>query len=199
MDKLPVDRFFSEYIEALLAGNGAARSLSETLRQCGIGLMPLVDHCAVRTLDVDQRAREVLELGFRYDEEIGVLEFDRWWAKVYRKPGYPALFIDQAFDGERGEGSLIPKWVRAHGDGCFHHIAVLVEEIESAIAAMNARGIQMAGEIVGSPGSDLRQVFTQPEIKDGEVFTVLELIERHRGYTGFLPPQADGLMESTRA
>jgi len=44
----------------------------------------------------------------------------------------------------------------------------------------------------------LRKVFTKPEIKDGYVFSVMELIERHNGYTGFLPPQADGLMESTR-
>jgi hypothetical protein len=32
---------------------------------------------------------------------------------------------------------------------------------------------------------------------DGQPFTVLELAERHRGYLGFLPPQADSLMKST--
>jgi 4-hydroxyphenylpyruvate dioxygenase-like putative hemolysin len=133
------------------------------------------------------------------DKGLGRLEFQNWWAKVYRKDGYPTLFIDQAFDGERGKGSLIPQWVMAHGDRCFHHIAVLVEEIESAVSSMKEMGIEAAGEIVGEPGSDLRQVFTKPELKEGEVFTVLELIERHHGYTGFLPPQADGLMESTRA
>jgi len=31
----------------------------------------------------------------------------------------------------------------------------------------------------------------------GPPFTVLELAERHRGYQGLLPPQADSLMKST--
>ncbi len=67
---------------------------------------------------MDKRAEQVVELGFVHDDSIGILEFDNWWAKVYRK--------------------------------------------------------------------------------DGKVFSVLELIERRNGYTGFLPPQADGLMKSTR-
>jgi hypothetical protein len=193
-----VDKFFSGYIDDFLTGNKAARGLAGSLKATGVGLMPLVDHCTLRTLDVHERAKEALDLGFQYDEAIGVLEFDKWWAKVYRKPGYPTLFIDQAFSGERGKGSLIPAWVNAHGDRCFHHIAILVEDIETAMTAMNSRDIQFAGDIVGARGTDLRQVFTQPEMRNGEVYSVLELIERHNGYTGFLPPQADGLMESTR-
>lgn len=192
------EKFFTRYINDFLAGNSAARNLAESLKMTGVGLMPLVDHCTLRTLDVDERAREAIDLGFRYDDSIGVLEFDKWWAKVYRMTGYPSLFIDQAFSGERGEGSLIPGWVKAHGDQCFHHIAVLVEDIEWAMTAMKSQNIEFAGEIVGERGTDLRQIFTQPEERNGEVYTVLELIERHNGYAGFLPPQADGLMESTR-
>jgi hypothetical protein len=195
---MSVDQFFSEYIERLLKADRASRVMAESLRQCGVGLLPVVDHCAIRTHDVDKRAKAVLEFGFKYDEGIGVLEFNNWWAKVFRKPGYPTLFIDQAFDGERGKESLIPGWVDAHGDDCFHHIAILVEDIEIAIENMKSKNFEFAGDIVGSPSTDLRQVFTKPEIKDGKVYTVLELIERHNGYSGFLPPQADGLMESTR-
>jgi hypothetical protein len=192
------DKFFSSYIENFLAGNQAARDLAELLKNSGVGLMPMVDHCTLRTLDVNKRAQEAVDLGFQYDESIGVLEFDTWWAKVYRKPGYPTLFIDQAYSGERGQGSLIPGWVEAHGDQCFHHIAILVENIDFAIAAMKKRNIQFSANIVGEPGTDLRQIFTQPEERNGNVYSVLELIERHNGYTGFLPPQANGLMESTR-
>ena len=193
-----VDNFFSRNIDDYLAGNSAARNLAESLKAIGVGFMPLVDHCAIRTLDVDERAQQAIDLGFRYDDAIGVLEFDKWWAKVYRKPGYPTLFIDQAFSGERGRDSLIPGWVKAHGDQCFHHIAILVEDIELAMTTLKAQNIQFAGNIIGERGTDLRQIFTQPEVRNGEVFSVLELIERHNGYTGFLPPQADGLMESTR-
>lgn len=192
------DQFFSTYIKRFLAENRAGRELAEDLKRCGVGLMPLVDHCTLRTHDVDRRAREVVDMGFRPDDTIGVIEFENWWARVYRCPGYPTLFIDQAFAGERGQGSLIPAWVDAHGDQRFHHIAVLVEDIEAAMAAMREKGIEFSGDIVGGRGSDLRQIFTRPEKKDGQAFTVLELIERHHGYRGFLPPQAEGLMQSSR-
>jgi len=196
MDTL--DLLIKDYINSYLAGNRAAADFAWHLEQCGTGLLPLIDHCAIRTLNVESRCRQFVDLGYHYDERIGMLEFDNWWAKVYRKPGYPTLFIDQGYDDERGKDSLIPGWVRAHGDQCFHHIAVLVEDIDRAITAIRQRGFNVAGRIVGDSGSDLRQIFTEPEIKNGEVHTVLELIERHHGYAGFLPPQADGLMESTR-
>ena len=196
MDAL--DHLMKDYIQRLLDGNRATADFAEQLTRCGSGLMPLIDHAAIRTLNVDARSKQFVDLGYRYDEKIGVLEFDNWWAKVFRKPGYPILFIDQGYDDERGRNSLIPGWVKVHGDQCFHHIAILVEDIEVAIDAVRKRGFEVAGQIVGERGSDLRQIFTEPEIKDGEVYSVLELIERHHGYPGFLPPQADGLMESTR-
>lgn len=193
-----LDALLDDYISRFLEENRAANDLGSLLAAAGVGLRPLIDHCTVRTLDVDRRARQFTALGYLYDSTIGVLEFDSWWAKVYRKPGYPALFIDQAYTGERGQSSLIPDWVSAHGDECFHHIAVQVENIEHAIESLEGRGHAFAGAIVGDPGTDLRQIFTRPEMKNNAVFTVLELIERHNGYSGFLPPQADGLMESTR-
>ena len=192
------DDFFADYIRRFLQGNKSANYLADDLENCGVGLMPLIDHCTLRTLDVDRRAEELTLLGFAQDQTIGVLEFDSWWAKVYRKPGYPSLFVDQAYEGERGNTSLIPDWVAAHGDQCFHHIAILVENIEHAIDKLKDRGIKFSGDIVGAANTDLRQIFTQPEMKNDKVYTVLELIERHNGYQGFLPAQADGLMESTR-
>ncbi len=193
-----IDIFFTDYISRYLSGNKAARIIKSALDDAGVGLMPLVDHCALRTHDVDRRAEQVVELGFVYDDSIGILEFDNWWAKVYRRAGYPTLFIDQAYSSERGQNSLIPEWVDAHGDQGFHHFAIRVEDIDIAIDTMKGKGVEFAGDIVGDRGTDLRQIFTKPEILNGKVFTVLELIERHNGYTGFLPPQADGLMESTR-
>ena len=197
-DNHQTDVFFDEYIERFLSENKAAHCLNDDLSDCGVGLMPLVDHCTLRTLDVNTRAKDLLRLGFSQDQTLGVLEFDNWWAKVYRKPGYPSLFVDQAFEGKRGEPSLIPDWVQTHGDQCFHHIAVLVQDIKHAIDKMQARKIEFSGQIVGAPNTDLRQIFTQPENKNGKAYTVLELIERHNGYQGFLSPQADGLMESSR-
>src|SRR3989338_9757575 len=186
------------YTDEFIQNNHAARVVKEGLRVIGIGLRPVIDHVTFRTLNVDQRAKEFLKHGFRYDEKLGVIEYENWWAKVYRKPGYPAIFIDQAFDGKRGKGSLIPDWVKSFGDRVLHHVAIQVDDIEQAVYYLEKQGVPFAGDIVGAKGSDLRQIFTKPELKNNQAFTILELTERHRGYTGFLPPQAAGLMESTR-
>ena len=76
-----------------------------------------------------------------------------------------------------------------------HHVAVLVDDIDKASAAMKESGIAFTGEVVGRSGGALRQIFTQAEMHDNEPFTVLELTERHFGFKGFSPPQAQGLMQ----
>lgn len=194
----PCEKLMQERIKDYLVNNSAARIIAKHLEEIGVGIRPIIDHVTIRTLNVEKCAKGVLELGFVYDEKVGVLEYEDWWAKVYRKPGYPAVFIDQPFEGKRGEKNVIHEWVKAFGSETFHHIAILVNDIEVAVKNFKELGVELAGEIVGEKGSDLRQVFTKPEIKNGKPFTVLEITERHRGYEGFLPPQANKLMESTR-
>ncbi|MCS7210492.1 MAG: hypothetical protein RMI34_09720 [Chloroherpetonaceae bacterium] len=189
-----VERYVAEYLD----NNAAARTLNQLLEDIGIGLRPLIDHITIRTTDVERRAEEFLSAGFLEDINLGIVEYDTWWAKVYRRPGLPAVFIDQAYDGERGKGCVIPKWVETFGDQILHHIAVNVADIEKAIAALERHGIEFAGEITGERGTAVRQIFTKPEIRHGMAFTVLELAERHWGYTGFRSVQANTLMESTR-
>ena len=177
-----------------LEHNNAARVLRRALDEAGVGFVPVTDHLTIRTMDIDQRVREFVALGYGYDE---TLQYEDWFAKVYRRAGYPALFVDQAYPDDRGKTSIIPQWVRKFGDQVLHHVAVRVEDIEKAILTLRARGIVFAGEIVGAPGGVLRQIFTAPEMVDGQPFSVLELAERHQGYQGFLPPNANSLMRST--
>jgi hypothetical protein len=159
-----------------------------------VGLTPLAGHLAVRTYDIDHRAEEFIGLGYTFSEAI---EYQDWFAKVYRKPGYPALFIDQAYTDARGQTSIIPGWVARFGDRTLHHIAVRVEDIDVAIERLQQAGIHFTGSIVGERGGPLRQIFTAPEDFNGAPFSVVELTERHEGFLGFSPPQADGLMRST--
>ena len=194
----PLETLLQSYVEDFIQQNHAAHVLSDGLRVVGTGFWPIIDHLTFRTLDVEKRAEEFLKHKYVYDSKLGILEYDNWFAKVYRKPGYPALFIDQAFDGARGKGSLIPDWVKAFGDKTLHHIAVRVEDIEQSIFYLEEQGVAFAGQIVGERGTDLRQIFTQPEMKKSKTFSVIELTERHRGFDGFSPPQANRLMESTR-
>jgi catechol 2,3-dioxygenase-like lactoylglutathione lyase family enzyme len=189
-----LDQILSGYIDDFIRRNSAARILKQQLDQVGVGFWPLADHLTFRTADIDRRAEEFLRLGYHYSE---TLQYEDWFAKVYRKPGDPALFIDQAFSGERGKTSIIPGWVAAFGDKTLHHIAVRVEEIERAMDRLKQAGIRFAGSIVGERGGPLRQIFTVPEQVNGAAFSVIELTERHEGYLGFSPPQADGLMKST--
>jgi len=189
-----LDDLMEKMVTDYLAHNRAASALKSMLDDSGVGFSPVVDHVTIRTLDIDRGAEPFVALGYTYDE---TLEYDDWYAKVYRKAGYPALFVDQAYPDDRGKTSIIPGWVKKFGDQVFHHVAVRVEDIENAVARLKQKGVVFAGKIVGAPGGHLRQIFSAPETVDGQPFSVLELAERHRGYQGFLPPQADSLMKST--
>ena len=182
------------YVQEYVLRNRAARLVCDGLDEVGIGLFPVLDHITVRTLAIDERAQEFLRCGYAYSE---TLEYEDWWAKVYRAPGCPALFVDQGFEGKRGQTSIIPGWVKKFGDRTLHHIAVRVGDIEVSMQRLETKGIKFAGAIVGERGADLRQVFTVPEQVEGQSFSVLELAERHRGFAGFSPPHANSLMQST--
>lgn len=191
-----IEAVIRDYVERFVAGNSAARVVVGSLDALGIGLRPVLDHISIRTNDVQERAREFEALGFAYDDRLGVIERDEWWAKVYRKPGFPALYIDQAFIDGRGERSPIPKWVERFSDGQLHHLAICVDTMERAIERFQEIGVRFTGQIIGDPGSAFRSIYTEPEQVDGEAFTTLELVERRWGYTGFLSTViADGNTE----
>jgi catechol 2,3-dioxygenase-like lactoylglutathione lyase family enzyme len=189
-----LEHAISHYVADYVSKNQAAMIVRDGLEEIGIGLFPVLDHITVRTLSIDDRAQEFLEQGYAYSE---TLEYEDWWAKVYRAPGCPALFVDQAYADDRGRTSIIPGWVNQFGDWTLHHIAVRVADIEAAIQRLSAKGVVFAGTIVGERDGDLRQIFSVPEQVDGQAFSVLELTERHRGFQGFSPPQANSLMQST--
>ncbi|MGD9853253.1 MAG: hypothetical protein AB7T38_18555 [Nitrospirales bacterium] len=189
-----LEQVIMEYVQDYVRRNQAARVVRDALEDIGIGLFPVLDHITVRTLVIDDRAQEFLRFGYVYSE---TLEYEDWWAKVYRAPGCPALFVDQGYEDERGKTSIIPGWVRQFGDRTLHHIAVRVGDIDLCMRRLEIKGVKFSGMVVGDPGCDLRQVFTVPEQVDGQSFSVLELTERHNGYQGFSPPQANSLMQST--
>jgi hypothetical protein len=189
-----IEQVVDGYVAAYVSKNQAAMIVRDALDELGIGLFPLLDHITVRTLSIDNRAQEFLKHGYAYSE---TLEYEDWWAKVYRAPGCPALFIDQAYADERGTTSIIPGWVKQFGDMTLHHVAIRVADIETAVQRLKSKGVMFAGTIVGERGEDLRQIFSVPETLSRQPFSVLELTERHRGFQGFSPPQANSLMQST--
>ena len=189
-----LENVIASYVNDYVSRNRAAAMVRDALEQIGIGIFPVLDHITIRTKNIDLRAEEFLGLGYA---PADTLHYDDWWAKVYRAPGCPALFIDQAYDDARGHSSIIPGWVEEFGDQTLHHIAIRVTDIEKSIQQLTGKGVKIAGNIVGERGGVLRQIFSVPEQVNGKPFSVLELTERHRGYQGFSPPQANSLMQST--
>jgi len=182
------------FITAFFAENEAGRAY---LRLCvEQGAPAIIDHITIRCLDIDQRAKPFLERGYTYQDEIVAYPDQGWWAKVYRRDGFPALFIDQAYSDARGQKSIIPQWVNQFGEETLHHVAVLVRDIEEEVGSMRKIGVEFSGEIAGEHGTRLRQIFTAAEVRGGAPFTVLELTERN-GYNGFHPEQANQLKESS--
>ncbi len=155
-----------------------------------------IDHIALRCFDVEARADPFLKQGYVFENERVEYPDQGWWANIYRRPGFPVLFVDQAYDDTRGKKSIIPEWVRRFGDQNLHHAAVLVDDIERAVSVMKNQGVSFSGKIVGQPGSRLRQIFTAAEVREESAYTVLELTERNH-YSGFYPEQADALMQSS--
>lgn len=195
MDReVELERKLDALVEDYIRGNRAAAVMKADLDRAGTGFRPVIDHLTIRTHDIDRRAGEFLAAGYGFAEQ---LDYDDWYAKVYRRAGFPTLFIDQAYPDGRGSSSIIPAWVDRFGDDTLHHIAVQVEDIELAIRRLREQGIGFAGEVIGERGGRLRQIFTAPEQRDGAPFSVLELTERHAGFLGFSPPSANALMRST--
>ena len=83
-----LDGLMARMVEEFVRHNQAARTLQTMLDEAGVGLTPVIDHVTLRTLDIDRRAEPFIGLGYAFDE---TLEYDDWYAKVYRKSGYPAL------------------------------------------------------------------------------------------------------------
>jgi hypothetical protein len=156
----------------------------------------IIDHAAIRCLDIDQRAKEFIQMGYVYKNEMIEFPNQGWWAKVYRKDNHPALFIDQDYADAEGSRSPITLWAKTFGDRVLHHIAVLVKNIDQTKKGMEQKGVEFSGDIIGASGTRLRQIFTLAEVRNGSAYTVLELTERNQ-YDGFYPEQADGLMKSS--
>ncbi len=189
-------KYIQRFCKTYLNSNKSAFKVVEHIKQAGLGWFQMIDHITFRTHDVEIKAEDLKCIGYGYED---TLEFNNWWGNIYSLRGLPLVFIDQSYDGEKGEGSLIKEWVDEFGDRNLHHIAIRVESIEDSVDFfMSNLNIEFSSDINGEPNADLRQIFTKPEIINGKAFSVLEFIERNNGYLGLLPPQADKLMESTR-
>ena len=110
------------------------------------------------------------------------------------------MLIQQAHEDDRGARSPIPQWVERFTDGSPQHIALKVTKLEDSVRALADAGVRFIGQIAGDEDSEFRTIYAEPDLVDGVPHTVLELIERHWGFTGFLSMQSlETLMRSSEA
>ncbi len=97
-------------------------------------------------------------------------------------------------------------WLLAFGRKV-NHFTAAVDDVELWQLKLLQAGVPMKRDIEGAPGGDLRQTATHAALcpvilDDGSVRTMpyayFEIAERHRGFDGFLAPQARQLFEMTR-
>jgi hypothetical protein len=65
--------FFADFISRFLSKNEAAFYIANELSNFGVGLMSLIDHCTLRTLDVEKWAGNFLPIRFSHDQALGTL------------------------------------------------------------------------------------------------------------------------------
>lgn len=100
----------------------------------------------------------------------------------------------EVFISEGSPGSIVDKWVKAHGGNNLHHIALQVDSIEETKKQWETAGYAnfASPDVLVCPG--LRQIFTDPSELTGVVW---ELIEREPGDDGFCKKNVRDLMLST--
>ena len=89
----------SIYLESYLRDTPAARKINDLLVAAGVGLRAVIDHLTFRARNVDERAEEFVRHQYEHTETI---DYGTWFAKVYRRDGYPTVFVDHAFPNPRG-------------------------------------------------------------------------------------------------
>lgn len=151
-----------------------------------------LDHIAFRVSDI----RPVVDfyvntMGFKVVQEMEMnIAGSRAYSNVLNLPGQPFfLFVDQGLE----ERNIITRWVKEHGPG-LHHMAYLVEDIESAEKALRERGMAFTTEEIIDTGGGLRQLFSLPNPDTG---LITEIIQREREGIFFVQENVVKLIEST--
>ena len=203
LEKYKNEKTIYEPLVIYFEKNLAARKYGEVCQEQNWDYV--IDHLTVRTYSVEKSAQDYIKIGYKFSEKVDYKN-EGWWANVYRHLKYPAVFVDQTYDGVPESQEIIKKWVDKFGDKEYHHIAVLLPqgvEIEKAIEHLKKKGINFPGKVTGPKETQLRQIFTQAEIVNDFPYSVLELTQRNKDpktqktYEGFITMQADSLMKDS--
>jgi hypothetical protein len=192
--------FLAEYFDEYLRYNRDARQIIDEIKKSQFDASKLIDHCTIRTLDIEKVAGLLYAEGFEKRPD-GMVDMGDWFLQSFYKQGYPIIVVDQQKPWQvygNGGGKIIHDWVNKFGDAQFHHIAICVGKIDIAVETWQRWGIVFTGKIVSDSNTGLKQIFTKPVLKDELPYTVLEFMERPPGCSGLIVKNADALVLSSR-
>lgn len=155
-------------------------------------LLDRLDHIAFRVADfkpvVDFYTQQ---LGFKVVQEMEMnIGNSKAVSRVLNLSGQPFyIFVDQGLD----EQNIISQWVQKNGSG-LHHMAYLVDDIETASKQLRQQGMRFTTEEVIDTGGGLKQLFSLPN----PVTNILtEIIQRERSDIFFVQENVIQLIQST--
>ncbi len=151
-----------------------------------------LDHIAFRVIDIKPVVDFYIKsLGFRV---VQIMEMDfgetKALSNVLNLPDTPFyIFVDQGLD----ENNIITKWVDRYGSG-LHHMAYLVDDIDSVSKAMRQEGMTFTTNQVVDTGGGLKQLFSKPHPITG---VITEIIQRYKKDVFFVQENVIELIRST--
>jgi len=172
--------YLTALVVSFVAENQGARVVSQGLKCVGVGILPVIDHLCFFTNDFKECLEHYRDFG--YEESFSSdLEITEGIGHVLIKKGYPALIVIEA-----GESAFIKSWLEKFNHRQPFFIAVEVEHIENAVFYMEKQGVAFTEGVFGKRGDHCRLAFSAFEVKEGQLFSTLRLVERLRGYQGFM-------------
>jgi len=151
-----------------------------------------LDHIAFRVTDVVPVVQFYTStLGFIVIQEME-LDFGGTKAisRVLNLTGKPFyIFVDQGIDPH----NIVTKWVGKYGSG-LHHMAYLVEDIDTAADTLKKQGLQFTTDEVIDSGGGLKQLFSMQNPVTG---IITEIIQRYKKDIFFVQENVLQLIRST--
>lgn len=127
-----------------------------------------IDHIAIAVDNLDESIK-------LYKRVLGIDVAHREYVEEYKTDTATFKLGDSAIELVEGksEESAIRKFVDSKGPG-IHHIAVVVEDIEKAIAALKAEGVTLIDDSPRPGKENSRVAFIHPRSTDKVLYELVE-------------------------
>lgn len=132
-----------------------------------------IEHVAIAVKSM-AKAREIFEdkLGLPFEYEEHLPQYNTRLAMFPVGQTYIELLESDRADTETS------KWIDHHGEGLFH-ICLEVEDIESALAELKSKGVQLIDQTPRIGHANSRIAFLDPKSTNDVLIELVELPEGH--------------------